>query len=71
MKHKIKVYGVNWRHPRRLVLWYVSCTCDWEPRTLWLWPDGERRWGRPTWDTAFALGVAHQKNVKEACECEA
>ena len=70
MKHKISVYGVWWNGATRRVLWYVHCKgCDWEPDTKTVWPDGAERFGRPTWDAAFALGVAHQKNHKEVCTC--
>ena len=65
-RHKVKVRGV--RRLRLGTFWYVSCGCGWEPITLHEWPDGPR-YARQTWDAAFALGVAHQRQMKDECNC--
>ncbi len=57
MKHKIQVYRSDRPLDDRAPLWYVICACGWQPN---LKLDG--RYGRTTWDAAFALGVAHQQN---------
>jgi hypothetical protein len=67
VKHKIKVYSSIGVFSR---LWYAYCSCGWEFETQHQYPSGRSRWGRPSWEAAFALGVAHQKNAKEVCTCE-
>jgi hypothetical protein len=65
--HKVYVYAADWgRFSAPRWLWYAACKgCDWEPATTYLWPDGTDRWGRPNWDAAFALGVAH---LRQECQ---
>lgn len=63
MRHKITITGLVLSVGPR---WYVECTCGWEVDDPC--PDGFL--GRPTWDAALALGVAHQKNsLTEGCHC--
>lgn len=68
MKHKLTIYRARWTlttEPPAYFPWYVACACgdDWVPEG----PNG--LYGRPTWDAAFALGVAHQKDAKDGCSC--
>jgi hypothetical protein len=60
VKHKIKIKSSS------LDLWYVKCLgCKWFPDWLvYSEKHGYRVYGRDTWDAAFALGVAHQKNAE-------
>lgn len=69
MKHKLKIDAKR-RSPRTApvgpkgYLWYVECSCGWTHNT----PaphhiDGVNFFGRSTWDAAFALGIAHQRNA--------
>lgn len=59
-RHKIRV----WRHRARdrASLWYVECLCGWEPRPHPV----TALFGRPTWDAAFAIGIAHQTDAETA-----
>jgi hypothetical protein len=62
VKHKLKIDSHVKLDGTRL--WYVECACGWAP--AWgapIRPGGPVFFGRPTWDAAFALGVAHQSNV--------
>lgn len=62
--HRIFVYAAEW--VSGTWIWYTGCNgCDWEPWTTYTWPDGTRRWGRPHWDLALALGIAH---LREECK---
>lgn len=69
MKHKIRVgaqQGFSFG-----ILWYVDCSCGWEPKFAALHPvAGQRYFGRSTWDAALAVGIAHQKQQKEVCTCD-
>lgn len=69
MRHKLKIHttpGFSWGP-----LWYVKCSCGWEPDAPAINPhNGQRYFGRATWDAAFALGIAHQKQQKEVCTCD-
>lgn len=66
-RHKIRIYaGGPSPDLRATRLWYVECECGWEPLTR-SYVTG--RWGRPNWESAFALGVGHQKISKEECTC--
>lgn len=69
MKHKITIYSVAPCGPRSPRLWYANCSCGWEFETRHNY-GAFTRWGRPSWDAAFALGVAHQKQQKEVCTCD-
>lgn len=63
MKHKIRVHKGSYRYTSDR--WYVQCL---NPGCAEIMPpvDGSGMVGRPTWDAAFAVGVAHQKNVDVA-----
>jgi hypothetical protein len=63
VNHKIKIYAAPRFLPGGGYRWYTGCRCGWEPGTGYPWPDGTVRFGRPNWDAAFALGVAHQRNA--------
>jgi hypothetical protein len=56
--HRVKVYKGKFVDGR----WYATCrgceTDDWVP------PDSEGWYGRRTWEEAFAIGVAHQLEMK-------
>lgn len=69
MKHKLKIVaqsGFSFG-----AMWYVECSCGWEPEFAALHPAiGQNYYGRSTWDAAFALGVAHQKQQKDVCTCD-
>jgi hypothetical protein len=69
VKHKITVYSCEGGHDETGRWWYAHCKCGWAHETKHVWPNGRTRWARPTWDAAFALGVAHQKNTIERCRC--
>ncbi len=61
MKHKLKIYATSWGNLKPRRLWYVYCNgCQWEPDTAHEWPDGARRYGRPSQGLALAEGVRHQ-----------
>ena len=51
-KHKLRVFRGN-----SLSLWYVECSCGWEPDPS---PTSGLH-GRAHWGTAFAIGVEHQR----------
>lgn len=58
--HKVKIWSEQFSTCRR---WYVSCLnedCldEWVPKG----PDGY--YGRKLWDSALALGIAHQRNAE-------
>ena len=68
MKHKLRIYAIR-RSPVGVpvgpkgYLWYVSCSCKWEPNeSAPHHVDGHQFFGRSTWDGAFALGLAHWQN---------
>jgi hypothetical protein len=61
VKHRLKIYATSWGRLKPRLLWYVYCKgCQWEPDTAHEWPDGARRYGRPSQGLALALGVLHQ-----------
>lgn len=69
MRHKLKINGVTGYSAGPL--WYVECSCGWDTPTKAIHPvNGQNYYGRSTWDAAFALGVAHQKQQKEVCTCD-
>lgn len=63
--HKIRIYsgGTGVFGVR---MWYVECECGWEPATR---SRITGFWGRPNWESAFGLGVGHQRVNKEVCAC--
>lgn len=73
MRHKIRVWGRHkgWLNQLpKITLWYVECECGWQIETYHDYGNGQSFYGRPSWDLAYALGVAHQKEAKDTCDCE-
>jgi hypothetical protein len=60
MKHKLRIFRGDY-----IPLWYVECRCGWEPE------QGDSGFcGRASHDAALALGIAHQQQEKDVCDCE-
>lgn len=61
MKHKIVIDAMR-GHGESTWRWYTECRCGWKPSTR---DPVTHFYGRPTWDAAFALGVAH---LRQECK---
>lgn len=61
VRHKLRIFK-----GRYLALWYVECQCGWEPEESS--PSGFL--GRAHHDAALAVGIAHQIEEKDGCDCE-
>lgn len=63
MKHKITIYKAN-------ALWYAVCPCRPYNTGIMTMDPITHRFGRPTWEQAFAMGIAHQQNANGRGESE-
>jgi hypothetical protein len=62
MRHKLRIFKGSY-----IPLWYVECQCGWEPETS---SSASGFLGRASHDAALAVGIAHQREEKDGCDCE-
>lgn len=63
MRHKIKIdCCLVAPHASVAYRWYVTCLNE-ECGDTWVELGDDACFGRPTWEAALALGIAHQQNA--------
>ena len=65
VKHKLKIYSIV-GHSGVHRLWYTDCQgCDWQVTVPYNHDNGKTLWGRPSFDLALAVGLAH---LRQECK---